>query len=105
MLHRPAEGFLGGLWEYPGYTLKESSPEYFKEFCKKNKILIREEFSGSAKHTYSHFHQELRIYKAELNGEWQNSDWTESRFVDKNEKNKLARSKITMKISQIIHHQ
>ena len=104
LLQRPAEGFLGGLWEYPGFTLKEPSPGYLEIFCKKNNIHINEELPVSAKHTYSHFHQEMKIYKAELKSKWENSDWTDSRYVDENEKNKLPRSKLTIKISDIIRN-
>jgi A/G-specific adenine glycosylase len=105
ILRRPESGFLGGLWEYPGFTLKEPIPEYFDNFCEKNHISVMKEHSERAKHTYSHFHQELTIYEAELTKSWSNNDWMESRYVDKREKDKLPRSKITLTISKLIEDQ
>ncbi|MCF7832233.1 MAG: A/G-specific adenine glycosylase [Candidatus Marinimicrobia bacterium] len=104
MVKRPDEGFLGGLWEYPGFTLKEPEHSYLERFCRKNKIEIINELKERAKHTYSHFHQELTIYNAELNGKWENSDWTEYKLVDEVEMNKLPKSKITINISKSDHH-
>ena len=104
MLRRPEEGFLGGLWEYPGFTLKEPSPKYLETFCRQNNIRVTKELSTPVKHTYSHFHQELTIYNAELTGDWKNNNWTEARFVDENEQNELPRSKVTIKVSSIIHN-
>ena len=105
LVQRHPEGFLGGLWEYPGFTLKEHVPAYIDEFCKENNLQIKEELPSPAKHTYSHFHQKLTIYKAELKGEWNNGDWVDARFADEDEQNELPRSKVTIKISSIIHQQ
>lgn len=102
MLRRPDEGFLGGLWEYPGFTLKEARPGYLDKFCETNNILIIEELPVVAKHSYSHFHQELTLYHAKLKEKWQNSDWAEFRYVNEHEKNELPRSKITIKISDMV---
>lgn len=102
LVRRPEEGFLGGLWEYPGYTLKEAKADYLNTFCKEHKINITREIEETARHTYSHFHQELKLYKAELNEKWRSNYWIESREVRKNEQNILPRSKVTIKISQIL---
>ena len=104
MVRRPEEGFLGGLWEYPEYTLKQAEHGYLDKFCKKNNILIKEELPIVAKHTYSHFHQELTIYKAKLKSEWVNNDWTDARYVNENEKDELPKSKIMIKISSIVNN-
>ncbi len=101
MLRRPEEGFLGGLWEYPGFTLKEPEPDYLRTFCNDHKITIIEKISETVRHTYSHFHQEIKLYKAELEGEWKTKFWTDIRWSSNNELDKLARSKITIKISGI----
>ncbi len=101
ILRRPEEGFLGGLWEYPGFTLKEPESGYLQTFCDEHKITIKKEISETARHTYSHFHQEIKLYKAELEGEWETKFWTDARWSRNNELNKLARSKITIKISAI----
>jgi len=105
MLQRPAQGFLGGLWEYPGFTLKEDHPEYLETFCNNNDLQIKEELPVSVKHTYSHFHQELKLYKADLKKEWQNESWTDHRYVDEEEQNTLPRSKVTIKISSKLRNQ
>jgi A/G-specific adenine glycosylase len=101
MLRRPEEGFLGGLWEYPGFTLKEPTPDYLQTFCNDHKITIIEEISETVRHTYSHFHQEIKLYKAKLEGEWKTKFWTDVRWSSNNELDKLARSKIMIKISEI----
>jgi len=101
ILKRPEEGFLGGLWEYPGFTLKEPEPDYLNTFCNDHKITIMEEIPEIARHTYSHFHQEIKLYKAKLAGEWKTKFWTDARWSSNNELDKLARSKITIKISGI----
>ncbi len=99
MLKRPDEGFLGGLWEYPCFTLKEPEPQYFEQFCKENNIKIIKEFPETAKHTYSHFHQELKLYEAKLDGEPEFPKWKDARNVNNDEMEKLPRSKITIKIA------
>ncbi len=101
ILKRPEEGFLGGLWEYPCFMLKEPKPDYLNRFCKEHKIKITEEIPETARHTYSHFHQEMRLYKAELEGKWESKFWTDARWSSNNELDKLARSKIMIKISEI----
>ncbi len=102
LLRRPEEGFLGGLWEYPGYTLKEPQPDYLGKFCDKHNITIKEKLPAIARHTYSHFHQELTLYRGELKGEWSSEHWIEEKMVNTNEQKKLARSKMTIKISEAI---
>ena len=104
MLRRPEEGFLGGLWEYPGFTLKEPEPDYLQTFCNDHKITIIKEISETIRHTYSHFHQEIKLYKAMLKGEWKVKDWIESRQVTKDEQKELARSKMAIKISEIANN-
>ena len=101
MVRRPEEGFLGGLWEYPGYTLKEPQGEYLDNFCKEHHMNIVEEIPVKAKHTYSHFHQELTLYKAELKAKWESDKWVDSRELTKNERVEQARSKMAMKVDEI----
>lgn len=102
VLRRPPEGFLGGLWEYPSFTLKEPNSEYLAKFCEKHDIDIVQELSQKAKHTYSHFHQELRLYKANISCKSNFQEWQEMRKVDDQEMENLPRSKVTIKISEII---
>ncbi|MEA2077510.1 MAG: A/G-specific adenine glycosylase [Candidatus Marinimicrobia bacterium] len=101
MLCRPEEGFLGGLWEYPGFTLKEPELNYLDKFCEEHHIEIIHEMPEKVRHTYSHFHQELKLYKAELKGKWNSGNWTESREVNEDEQEKLPRSKMAIKIEAI----
>ena len=102
MLKRPNDGFLGGLWEYPGFTLKEPDPEYLDNFCNKHHIEIQKTLPQKVKHTYSHFHQELTIFKAELYSRSDFPDWQEARKVDNNEMEALPKSKVAIKIHEII---
>ncbi|MFA6617876.1 MAG: A/G-specific adenine glycosylase [Candidatus Neomarinimicrobiota bacterium] len=102
VLRRPSEGFLGGLWEYPSFTLKEENPEYLGSFCKKHDIDIVQELPQKVKHTYSHFHQELTLYKAKLSPGSLFGAWPEMRKVNSSEMEDLPRSKVTIKISEII---
>lgn len=105
LLRRPEEGFLGGLWEYPGFTLKEPDPDYLQNFCEEHGIEIEEELPYIAHHTYSHFHQDLKLYRAKLIKTCVLRDWIESRYVTLTEQNNLPRSKMTIKISKILSDQ
>ncbi len=102
MLKRPSEGFLGGLWEYPSFTLKEPDPTYLSNFCKDHDIDINEELATKVRHTYSHFHQELTLYKATLKSKGDFKDWIEAREVNQNEIQDLPRSKVAIKINAIL---
>ena len=102
MVRRPEEGFLGGLWEFPGFTLKEPDTDYLGKFCNEHNITIKEKLPAIVQHTYSHFHQELTLYRGELKGEWGSENWIEDKMVSKNEQKKLARSRMTIKISETL---
>lgn len=102
VLRRPAEGFLGGLWEYPSFTLKEPDPEYVSKFCKDHSIHIVKELAQKAKHTYSHFHQELTLYMAETTQKSTFPEWHEKRHVNTCEMSDLPKSKVTIKIAKIL---
>ncbi|MCB2209318.1 A/G-specific adenine glycosylase [bacterium] len=64
---RPAEGLLGGLWEFPGGTLEDSDPDL--PACLRREIMeelgvdleIGEVF-GVYKHAYTHFKITLHAY-------------------------------------------
>ena len=101
MLKRPEDGFLGGLWEYPGFTLKEPDPDYFEKFCAENNIEVIRELFGPARHTYSHFHQELKLYKAKLSGDTKFIQWADAKTVNWDEMKVLPRSKMAIKISEM----
>ena len=102
LLKRPETGFLGGLWEYPSFTLKENDPDYLNAFCKDHHLQIKQELPERARHSYSHFHQELQLFIAEVEGSWESEYWIDARFVDKEEQKKLPQSKITHKINTLI---
>ena len=102
LLKRPEHGFLGGLWEYPSFTLKENDPEYLHLFCHEHHLQIKKELPVRAKHTYSHFHQELQLFVADLHGSWNAGNWIDARFVDPDEQKILPQSKITHKIHTLI---
>lgn len=102
MLKRPAEGFLGGLWEFPGYTLKKA---YFDEadlqdFLRRHHLRLNNEAYQTVRHSYTHFHQIIRIYDAELEDEWQGPQWTEQRWVNNAEAAMLPRSGLALRISE-----
>jgi A/G-specific adenine glycosylase len=61
---RMAEGFLGGLWEFPSVAFAEDDNS-----AEKAKFLLADfglegqlELLGSVRHTYSHFHLESSVY-------------------------------------------
>lgn len=78
---RPAEGFLGGLWEFPDIAVDSTESGELKI----NQLKSDLGFSGTprllgrVKHTYSHFHLDLSFYRlsvdstrvAESSGLWQ----------------------------------
>jgi A/G-specific adenine glycosylase len=102
LLKRPEDGFLGGLWEYPSFTLKENDPDYLDMFCKDHHLQIKKKLPKQARHSYSHFHQELKLFIADMEGPWETEHWIDARFVDKEEQKKLPQSKITHKINALI---
>jgi A/G-specific adenine glycosylase len=104
MVRRQEEGFLGGLWEFPGFTLKEPDPDYLGKFCDTHNITIKEKLPSVAQHTYSHFHQELTLYMSDVNGEWISDNWIEAKAVSTEEQKDLAKSKMAIKISKILNH-
>ncbi len=100
MVQRRPEGFLGGLWECPGYTLKQASADkdHFISFIRKNHIKIEKKHPKPVLHSYSHFHQIMDVYFASLEGKWKNKDWGGMRWVNKEELEKLPRSRICIKL-------
>ncbi|MDD3095025.1 MAG: A/G-specific adenine glycosylase [Candidatus Neomarinimicrobiota bacterium] len=85
LLCRPAEGFLGGLWEFPGYTLREKDTDgaAFRNFVQENHLQPEAQEMTRIRHTYSHFHQDMYIYRALLNESWNNPAWTAVCWADR----------------------
>lgn len=102
LLRRPAEGFLGGLWEFPSYTLRENTKKdsYFQDFIRNNHLLPESEALACIRHSYSHFHQDMQIYKTELRGNWSNPAWTALCWADPEKAKALPLSGLTHKILQ-----
>lgn len=102
MLKRPAKGFLGGLWEFPGYTLKKSyfDEDYLKDFLRSHRLRISDDSYQNLRHSYTHFHQLMRVYLAVLEGEWRDPQWAAQRWVNAAEARGLPRSGLTLKISK-----
>lgn len=61
---RPAEGFLGGLWEFPAVGLDEGETGGQKLSVLKNDFALSgvPEPLGRIKHVYSHFRLELQLF-------------------------------------------
>jgi A/G-specific adenine glycosylase len=64
---RPSKGLLGGLWEFPNQQVSEYEEEQelkLKQLLKKRFGIIAEVGSqvGVYKHTYTHFHQIMKVY-------------------------------------------
>lgn len=104
LLRRSAEGFLGGLWEFPSYTLRENveKENYFHDFIRENHLLPEPESLTCVRHSYSHFHQDMRVYKAELQGSWSNSAWTAFCWADPEKAEALPLSGLTHKILGVL---
>jgi A/G-specific adenine glycosylase len=105
LVRRKAEGFLGGLWEFPGYTLKsrESDPQYFEQFINTNAIRISGKNKKIVRQTYSHFHQDTELFFAKINGKWESDHWSEARWVSPCDMEELARSGQTIRIIKELH--
>ncbi len=102
MVRRRAEGFLGGLWEYPGFTLKkaETDTQYFDAFVRDNHLRVGKKIGAPVRHTYSHFHQHMDIYSADIRKTWDNAYWEQSRWVSAGELSELPRSGLAIKIGK-----
>lgn len=63
---RPAEGFLGGLWEFPSIGIAEGETAGQQLALLKNDFALVSEptLLGKIKHVYSHFRLELQLYHA-----------------------------------------
>ncbi|MBW6457686.1 MAG: A/G-specific adenine glycosylase [FCB group bacterium] len=105
MVRREAEGFLGGLWEFPGYTLKTPGPDprYYEQFIQANEIRQAVKKPGIVRQTYSHFHQDTDIFFAQIKGEWKPGQWTEAKWVKPVEMEQLPRSGQTLRIIHKLH--
>ncbi len=103
MVRRRPEGFLGGLWEYPGYTLKKESadPQYLDSFLKDNYLEIIKKLETPVRHTYSHFIQHIDLYCANVKRKWENGYWDKARWVNTEDIRSLPRSGLAIKIGKI----
>jgi A/G-specific adenine glycosylase len=83
---RPAEGLLGGLWEFPGGKLEpgETVEEcIYREICEELGIEVAVgDRLISVDHTYSHFHVTLHVHHCQhLSGDPQPLECDEIRWV------------------------
>jgi A/G-specific adenine glycosylase len=105
MVRRYPEGFLGGLWEYPGYTLAAGEAEasgYRREFAGKSGLRVGDRIAEPVRHSYSHFHQHMEIYAANICGEWRFRDWEKARWVSAGEMRELPRTGLAKKIGKAL---
>ncbi len=104
MVRRHAEGFLGGLWEFPGYTLKSDRPDplAFAEFIREHRLVNVRPLGRSVRHTYSHFHQRIDLFSAELEVPWESNAWAEARRIGLDELGSVPCSRLTIKIAGIL---
>lgn len=67
---RPAEGFLGGLWEFPAAEVSaEQQPRQAAGRLLSDLGLVGQlSEAGSVRHAYSHFKIELALFEVELDG-------------------------------------
>jgi A/G-specific adenine glycosylase len=64
---RPAEGLLGGLWEFPGLAPADSEPlAEIRTYCAGLYPLRHISLLGRARHRYSHFELEVDFYLVAL---------------------------------------
>jgi A/G-specific adenine glycosylase len=102
---RPANGLLGGLWEFPGGKVEEDESNEHALVRE-----IREELGseisplhlfGTYKHAYTHFRVTLQAWKSELlNGEPVAKEASEIRWVQINELADFPMGKIDRMISR-----
>jgi A/G-specific adenine glycosylase len=92
---RPSDGFLGGLWEFPGGKIEsgESAEQALhREVGEELGIeLGTTKFLASVDHAYSHFKVTLHVYLCDgVSGTPENKAHTELRWVTKKSFGKLA---------------
>jgi A/G-specific adenine glycosylase len=109
VVQRPASGFLGGLWKFPGG--ERGAREAVKEaLCR----TVREELRlsiragkkvGSVKHAYTHFRVVYHIYRCAVErGRPKSLEGDEWKWVPAEELRRLALSKVERKILDILSH-
>ncbi len=105
---RPADGLLGGLWEFPGGKLEDGeTPEAAarRELREETGFTVgRMEPKGTVRHGYSHFTVELHVFAAELPGPAppEGAAGAERRWVTPGEFAVLPRPRATMKVVALL---
>jgi len=104
---RPAQGLLGGLWEFPGGKIeKGENPEeaLLREIREETDLTVTvTENIAMVKQTYSHFRITLSAYFCEwITGEAQTHAATENRWIRKDQLKQYAFPKANLKILDLL---
>ena len=107
LVKRPADGFLGGLWKWPGERLNEFEDE--KAGLERT---IRDELGidikpgtriGTVTHQYTHFHISIGVYVCRLEMSGPNKIAIEWNWVNGEDMDELALSRVDQKIALLAH--
>jgi len=104
LARRPAEGLLGGLWEFPGEDQREGEePEQaLRRLLAKTGLKIESDLGPAfiqVRHAYSHFRVEVSAFAVECLGRPKLGAYTRLAWVRRNQWRELALSKVDRRIA------
>lgn len=104
---RPAEGLLGGLWEFPGGKIEEAEPPEAaarRELREETGLrAVRLVPAGVVRHAYSHFAVELHLFRGALGpGRAARRLPRETRWVSSREFGRLPRPTATVRAFRLL---